>query len=689
MSAGHQQHQNENKEDDDVGQKISHDTAERQPLSLSIDCQRFRHNNMTFSERRFDVETLPADMRRVYGHLEEKYGEEYGLLFVFTMTTAVELHRAWNMTLLTATVLQEIKDKFNLRMTWNLGVIRLIFRVEDGGHELNRRVPYDYDSEFQDIYYRIAMALVAGQINVHEALLYQREAKHGLHTAKSGLFIRKFPGRLLLYPAQAATCAVIFFNGEWIDAAVAAICGLAAGLIEFALSYAGGQATVLLDVSVGVSTGLIGTLFFRYYHDYGEECVADPSNVDACRYAPCLSAVFLGTLYWFFYGTAFVIGILEIIAGELQCGVTRFIGVSVKTFVLSLGASLGLMLVFLGETGAADAWYASSCNKNFLDGKWWRIPFYLANCVFVLGQYRLPLSQYWRALIVQLVAYEVQFTVIKEMGQVNVEDNLDVAASNLMGAATGVIAAALITWVVNLSGDFFRARLLQEDATNNRRIGDLYFRLLLFLEKAINRCGLGRTSDIMMFDLEKKLKVAQRELKNPNHPRDRIEFPPEEEDVIIDAMVATQDINMWSILMPAVYQLVPGSIIAKLWFSAIFPTDPNQGTTENSGSNSQDSVFANLMVISTSIALGLIIGFAIFQSVVFFVGRSCFRGDRERVEKRKQNQDIMGGMYTAVHDANDDPDSTRHIERMEGRRSLIVSNSTSPLQEGLSDRGDA
>lgn len=89
MSAGQQQHQNENKEDDDEGQKISHDTAERQPLS--IDCQRFRHNNMTFSERRFDVDTLPADMRRVYGHLEEKYGEEYALLFVFTMTTAVEL----------------------------------------------------------------------------------------------------------------------------------------------------------------------------------------------------------------------------------------------------------------------------------------------------------------------------------------------------------------------------------------------------------------------------------------------------------------------------------------------------------------------------------------------------------------------------------------------------------------------
>lgn len=34
------------------------------------------------------------------------------------------------------------------------------------------------------------MALIEGQITVHEALLYQCEAKKGLHTAKSGLFLR-------------------------------------------------------------------------------------------------------------------------------------------------------------------------------------------------------------------------------------------------------------------------------------------------------------------------------------------------------------------------------------------------------------------------------------------------------------------------------------------------------------------
>ena len=119
------------------------------------------------------------------------------------------------MTLLTSKILQQLKDRFRLRMTWNLGVFRLQFRVQDGGNELYRKVPYDYDSEYQDIYMHIAIALMDGDITVHEALIYQSQTKLGQHTAKSGLFIRDFPGRLILYPLVASTCAIIFFNGDW------------------------------------------------------------------------------------------------------------------------------------------------------------------------------------------------------------------------------------------------------------------------------------------------------------------------------------------------------------------------------------------------------------------------------------------------------------------------------------------
>lgn len=158
---------------------------------------------VTFSDRKFDVKTLAPDLHRVYKNLERDFGEEYALTFVFIFRTGVELHRAWHMTLLTSKILQQIKDKFNMRMTWELGVIKLKFRVEDGGYELHRKVPYDYDSEYQDMYMKIAVALVDGNINVHQGLILQSETKKGEHTAKSGLFLRDFPGRLVLYPLEA------------------------------------------------------------------------------------------------------------------------------------------------------------------------------------------------------------------------------------------------------------------------------------------------------------------------------------------------------------------------------------------------------------------------------------------------------------------------------------------------------
>ena len=133
-----------------------------------------------------------------------------------------------------------------------------------------------------------------------------------------------------------ATCTVIFFSGDWHDAGVAAVCGIAAGLVEYLMVTLGGNAKILIDVLVGTSTGAIAGIFYRYNGQH-----------------TCMSAVFLGTLYWFFYGTAFVLGILEILAGELESGVTRFMAVSVKTFVLSLGTTFGMRMTL---ENSLEAW---------------------------------------------------------------------------------------------------------------------------------------------------------------------------------------------------------------------------------------------------------------------------------------------------------------------------------------------
>ena len=95
---------------------------------------------------------------------------------------------------------------------------------------------------------------------------------------------------------------MIFFGGDWNDAGVAAVCGLASGLMDYLLNTLGGEFVTLVDGMVGFITGVVTGLFVKYNTDVNY----------------CVSAIFLGTLYWFFYGTAFVIGILEIIAGTSE-----------------------------------------------------------------------------------------------------------------------------------------------------------------------------------------------------------------------------------------------------------------------------------------------------------------------------------------------------------------------------------
>merc|ERR1711971_1110880 len=366
------------------------------------------------------------------------------------------------MPLLTSKILQQIKDKFNMRMTWNLGMLKLIFRVEDGAFELQRKIPFDYDSEYQDLYTKVATAFVNGYINIHQALIFQTEIKKGLHTAKSGRYImRSYPGRLFIYPLQAATCALIFFEGNFSDAGMAAICGFAAGLIEWTIdSSAPGDLKILKDVIVGISTGIIASLAFRF---------------DGTFF--CLKSIFMGTLYWFFYGTAFVAGILEIVSGEIETGVTRFVAVTIKTFVLSLGAAFGMALVltsgFKSSSGVQynnviDAWYLQGLNcrgdRDFIMNDVSRIIIYIVCCLPVLGQYRFPIINWWRGLVVQVAGYVVQYKTQRALKDDDGNNtNLDTAISNILGAMAAVIAAEILADIVDGILRLYNARILHRN----------------------------------------------------------------------------------------------------------------------------------------------------------------------------------------------------------------------------------
>jgi len=501
---------------------------------------------------------------------------------------------------------------------------------------------------------KIASALTEGHISVNEALIFQSEVKQNKHTARSGIFLRDFPGRLILYPGLAATCAVIFFGGSWRDAGIAALCGLSTGLLEWFLCIIGGEAKVLIDIVAGVTTGIIGGLFYRF----GGE-------------SSCLSAIFLGTLYWYFYGTAFVLGLLEIIAGELETGVTRFIAVSVKTFVLCLGASFGMLMTI---PSPADAWFEQDahCNSIDLGTVWWRIPLYLACSVCALGQYRFPVVSYWRGLAVQLAAYEVQY----QMGEFFVrrshssahEDNVDTMASNIVGAAAAVVTACLLSALVDRVQKQYYSQLLQRGKHRDEtpsKIDDLLYCFVASEVKLMASLRLGRKTEAEKLAFEKKLKQATDELKDPNNPRSEIVLEPREENLLVDTIICAESINIWAMLMPAVYQLVPGSMIAKLWFNSIFPPPLDTEEVEIEGTDltyttyqldsANENVFSNLMVISCSLALGLIVGFALVQLSLRIVNAMAFWDSDEKKEQRKDERGKLQGMYAMAEDKEDDP----------------------------------
>jgi len=628
------------------------------------------------SGRKFNLDYLPADLRRVYDRLEDMFGEEYALTVVFVIRTAVELHRAWHMSLMTANVLQQLKERFNLRMTWTLGVIELNFRIEDGLYELHRRVPFDYDSEFQNMYFKTAVALVEGNIGVHDALIFQKELLKGKHTCPSGQFLRSNPGRLLLYPLQAATCSIIFFHGNLRDAGASAVCGITAGLIEWALSSKRffsntNESKTLIDCLVGLSTGIIGGLFYR-----------SASNGDEY----CLRAVFLGTLYWFFYGTAFVVGLLEIIAGKLQTGVTRFLAVAVKTFVLSVGSAAGLTIVLGGDV--YDLWVEQlnpqdgTCDNFELGSKypwdpWWRIPLYLLCSVSVLGQYRFIIMNYWAGLLVQLAAYVAQETVKKSLGERHKNDGMDTVCGDVVGAMSAVVTASFIALVVDWVK--YESKIAVTDGnygdhklTTGRKLTKNTYQVLV---RVGNCLGLGR-------GLTKRFSLVQatieEESRKQDIPKSEIKLEEEEESTLVEAAVEAQEFNVWSLLMPAVYQLVPGSKLAMYWYNVIFPPQPFEDGTvvfvnetddfteqvwdvefnSRGATKAADSAEYALWLTSVSLALGLVLGLFVVRIIasVTLTVLSPFRNisnseDEDMLLRQRRRQEMT---FEAVDEDPDD-----------------------------------
>lgn len=353
-----------------------------------------------------------------------------------------------------------------------------------------------------------------------------------------------------------------------------------------------------------------------------------------------------------------MIGLLEIISSELSTGVTRFLAVSVKTFVLSLGSAAGLTFVLGGEV--YDVWVSQLepdngvCDTLGLGGTlpwdpWWRIPLYLLCSVSVLGQYRFIIMNYWAGLLVQLAAYVVQEYVKVVLAERHALDGMD----TIFGDSAGAMAAVVTACIISLTVDYVRAesRLEMDEKTSTlRKMTHYMYKFLVRIADflRIGR-GLARRSSQVRENLAE-------EAEKQGKPASEIRLSNKDEAILIEDAVEMQEYNYWSLLMPAVYQLVPGSKIAMYWYNIILPPQPYEGSAAE-GATVVDSAGSALWITSLSLALGLIMGLAVVRILVGIIIStvSCIvSGEMNPLNSFRLRQ--FGRQEMTRQDDDDDPD---------------------------------
>ncbi len=141
--------------------------------------------------------------------------------------------------------------------------------------------------------------------------------------------------------------------------------------------------------------------------------------------------------------------------------------------------------------------------------------------------------------------------------------NIDSAASNLFGAATAVIVAVLLYALVNwVRGPYYNALLHRGRPSRCR--GCMFRLTAAFI-------GCGKIFGCVLKTEAKKVQMAK-DLKNFHKKQldeeETIMLGQMEEELLVASIIDAENSNIWAILMPAVYMLVPGSMIAKLWYSS-------------------------------------------------------------------------------------------------------------------------
>ena len=327
----------------------------------------------------------------------------------FIVTLINSLHASVYATFLSRSYAKELASKLRveaLGVSFTLDGVQWKWRRRRGGvddvtasHAIHIRADFDLRAQHQ--LSRIGTMVANGSIGVEEGLkaILVKRADQRFED-----LYRQPPGRPFAVALMALGTSTICFGGNLVDGIFALLEGLIAGFLGMFCS----EGFVALAISF-----------------YSILVVTDHPETT------CFTSQVIGTLFWFYFGTAFIVALFEVASGQLRIGVLRLFFALVDSCRHAVGIAVAIVLgvKLLGQD--VKELVIRDCNQMAshadevrlsLGGIQLHIPLFLVLCVAVNSQLRVDIRDWPVCVAVQAITM-VTLRICEKIGHGDFQSN--------------------------------------------------------------------------------------------------------------------------------------------------------------------------------------------------------------------------------------------------------------------------
>ena len=464
-------------------------------------------------------------------------------------------------TFLIKSFVDELRQKLNVpELELEIEVNATRWSYLQGTFMVYHRIACDFDGYAMQSLSKIALGVLEENITVDEAFVLINETEKEEQFQGLERHYRTFPGRILIIPLLASTGATVYFGGTWVDFAFALATGTVAGLLHYICCLIP-QLAGVQDLLVSISTAMISTMAMTVLPN-----------------AVCFPAQVLGTLFWFLYGISFMLSLYEMTQGMTLTGLTRFALAILNSFVLAFGVVIGVWFAGYGGPHRFDAILRECTDLNYaVNPKYYPI-LYLLVALGAMMQMKVSVKYWPLGLIVQLTAQGGQYVLDAVWKQ-------PLFVSNFLPAYLATITAHVLI-----------------QFTNACNFHDLNIPRMAYLFKKFEKRPTVH-EELPVRDLSKYAFYS-------SNVSSKIRFEDTgwaDAGLSIDGYIRNerfqyQRSDLWFLLIPALYLLVPGSSVWRIAFFSI--VDATDGTTADA-SFSLQALISGVFVIGLSQVIGV------------------------------------------------------------------------------------